>query len=281
VDEELIYLGNSTMPSSMLTINQNTKDTSSLKIELPKLKLIPGLTRVTVKNRKLFVTEGHAPILMKGTLEKLSVGVEDTTTYFMAAEPLTDQSMVLKAFDGEQTVLAKKDLKTGVLTLTPKVLKKQRDGVFCMDGHLHADMESGKVVYVYTYRNQFIVANNDLNVLYNGKTIDTNSIAKIKLQQLDNGQTKFTSPPLVVNKTSAIDQKYLYINSGLQADNENKHAFKNHSVIDVYHLSNGDYKFSFYLPDYNGYKIRSFKVWRQTLLVLYDRYLIMYSLNFN
>ena len=52
------------------------------------------------------------------------------------------------------------------------------------------------------------------------------------------------------------------------------------SMIDVYAVADGKYQFSFYLPDFRGFKVRDFKVYGQSLYALYDHYLYKYQLNF-
>ncbi len=67
-----------------------------------------------------------------------------------------------------------------------------------------------------------------------------------------------SSPPLVVNKSAVVDDGHLFVHSNLMANNEASKAFDEASVIDVYSLTDGAYKFSFYIPDYQSHKASSF-----------------------
>jgi hypothetical protein len=49
-------------------------------------------------------------------------------------------------------------------------------------------------------------------------------------------------------------------------------------VVDVYDLLDRTYKFSFYIPSYNGKKMHDFKVDGNRLIVLIDRMIIVYQL---
>ena len=44
--------------------------------------------------------------------------------------------------------------------------------------------------------------------------------------------------------------------------------------------TDGKYEFSFYLPDYQGRKMKSFRVFDHMLVALYDNYLYGFRLNF-
>jgi len=69
------------------------------------------------------------------------------------------------------------------------------------------------------------------------------------------------------------------VNSALLANNENKNALDNASVIDVYNISDGKYQCSFYIPDFNKHKITDFIVSGKTIIALYDHFINTYRLN--
>ncbi|WP_316812853.1 hypothetical protein [Pedobacter heparinus] len=195
--------------------------------------------------------------------------------------PLPDSSFVLRTITAKEGyVLVKKD-KAGTIKKAPALLEKQVDGLFCRDGILHYNQKLGLLVYLYYYRNQFIVADKNLNLLYKGKTIDTVSRAKIKIGLPDqDGHIKLAEPPIVVNKKSCVSAEYLFVQSNLKADNEDAEQFKNAWVVDVYELKNGKYKLSFYLPKTKTGKIKDMKVTGKTMAVLYAHRLCTYKLNF-
>jgi len=135
-------------------------------------------------------------------------------------------------------------------------------------------------LYIYFYRNQFICLDTNLNIIYTGRTIDTNSVAKIKLAEIksENKKTFFT-PPKVINKFNCVAGESIFINSTLNANNEDNSFFRTHSAIDVYSLKTGRYCYSFYLPEIEGKKIQSFRVIDKTLIAIQGRYLVTYTLD--
>jgi hypothetical protein len=139
---------------------------------------------------------------------------------------------------------------------------------------------SNSLVYLYYYRNEFICADTNLNLKYRGKTIDTNTVAKIKIAKLNSrNQLTLAEPPLLVNKSACVWKNYLFVQSHLIADNENKEIFRHASVMDVYNLQTGLYRFSFYLGDYGQNKVKSFKVADNHLVAIFGRYYLSYQLS--
>jgi hypothetical protein len=148
-----------------------------------------------------------------------------------------------------------------------------------VDGTLHFDKETNRLIYLYFYRNQYSVMDTNLNLLYRGNTIDTVSRAKLKIAAIasDNSEN-LAAPPVFVNKYSCIAGDLLLLNSNLLSKNEDPEIFAKTSVIDVYSLKDRSYKFSFYIPDYRGKKLRGFRVFGKRLFVLFDHYVLSYPL---
>jgi hypothetical protein len=90
-----------------------------------------------------------------------------------------------------------------------------------------------------------------------------------------------SSPLNLVNRRAKIANHKLYIQATIQADNESKKVFSDNSVIDVYRMSDGLYLHSFYIPQYQSKKLNNFEVSGQTIIVLYDGYVAIYSLPFS
>ncbi len=137
------------------------------------------------------------------------------------------------------------------------------------------------LIYLYYYRNEFICLDTNLNLLYKGSTIDTISKAQIKIVEIRSEKiSTFAERPLIVNRKSCISRGWLFVNSGLKANNEERQSFDQLAVIDLYSLIDGTYQFSFYMPDPITKKMRDFIVVEKTLIALYDNYIAAYDLNF-
>lgn len=157
------------------------------------------------------------------------------------------------------------------------ILERQIDGIFCTDGILATSSSINRIVYVYYYRNEFICMDTSLNVIYKGKTIDTTTVAKIKIAKTKDRVT-MGAPPLLVNRKMAVDGKYLFVNSTLIARNEQPEKTKDQSVIDVYDLLDGTYRMSFCIPKYKNHKMEEFAVNDDAVFAIHDDVLVKYVL---
>jgi hypothetical protein len=158
------------------------------------------------------------------------------------------------------------------------ILQKQVDGIFCVEGTLHFNREIGKLVYLYTYRNQFMVMDTNVNLINRYHTIDTFSRARIKVVDIDGGRSRMvTGMPLVVNSKSCVFGGSLFIRSNIMSKNEDERKFRNGAVIDVYDLLTGAYLKSFYLANYRGNNLSHFKIARGHLIAIFGNYLVRYK----
>ncbi|MCG1037959.1 hypothetical protein KI686_16295, partial [Polaribacter sp. DS7-9] len=76
------------------------------------------------------------------------------------------------------------------IKLAPHILEKQIDGLFCTDGMLHYNRKRHQLIYLYYYRNQYILMDTLLNIVHKGNTIDTNRVAKINPVKIQSQSTK-------------------------------------------------------------------------------------------
>ncbi|UNY98618.1 hypothetical protein MQE36_16250 [Zhouia spongiae] len=279
-----VYLSNATATLYFLTLRLTPIDTSHvvLSVEHDETKKFASDTRVEVLPPYFYIVDGVTPQLLRGTLGdwKTKKFMYDSV-YFSKAIPIGAKSFALRAVSSatKEFVLGKLADNPPHIKLTPGILQKQIDGIFCVDGMLHYNRELDQIIYLYHYRNQYMVMDTILNLLRTGKTIDTNNVAKIQISAPKVGRPrKMSAPPFLVNKQSSTSANLLFVCSNLMAKNEDKKSFKESSVIDVYDLEKDVYEFSFYLPDYKGYKVTDFRVAGNYLVALHNRYLVVYLL---
>src|SRR5690606_29416542 len=160
------------------------------------------------------------------------------------------------------------------------LLEKQVDGVFCTDGTLLCDQERSSLIYLYRYRNEYLVMDTNLNQYTTGHTIDTNSFAKVKVGILNDGQTrKLAALPLTVNATGTINGDWLFVQSAVLARNERPTSHDKATVIDAYRISSQSYQFSFYIYDYAGKeKLRQLDISSAGLVARFDTHITIYEL---
>jgi hypothetical protein len=279
-----VYLGNYRAPLRMLVLNTVTLDTQHVRLNVKGIHDQKfWAARVTVDSPYYYLTDGAVPVMFKGTVHdwKAEKYLCDSI-YFRDIVPLSPGSFVVKSLSGStgENILGKITTWPPYQYFTNRILQKQLDGVFCTDGMMLFNKELNRLVYVYYYRNQFMVMDTSLNLLYRANTIDTVSRAKIRTATIESQNTKtLSSPPFFVNRKSSVSGNWLFLNSNLLAKNEHQKAFDQGAVIDVYNLTNGKYEFSFYVYDYWGKKkMLEFRIVGDRMIVLYEKLIRMFDL---
>lgn len=283
VTQDSIYLGNLTAPLHAIGMDNESLDTQHIEIKvknLPKLSL--RSTRLSVRDRHFFISDGSNRTIITGhtgTWKMLNTYIVDE--YFNDFEPIDSSFFAVRAYGTNRenilgTISARKD---NIVQFSDHLLEKQIDGIFCTDGMLHYVPYFDNLVYVYYYRNEYIVFGKALNLVARSNTLDTISFAQIESHKLVSSNTyTMTRPPVLVNRNTCVWDRSLLINSPSLSKNENREAFRTSSVIDVYDLQTRTYSFSFRIADYNGQKLKSFTVSGNTLIALFDHYFIAYTI---
>lgn len=252
----------------ILKISISSKDTSRIKLGLP------FGSHVTVYPPYFFVYNGSTGFLSRGTISSWLV---DTTFQsiprFTAIRMISPNNAILQMINVDE----RQSLITGLKSVKKHVLKKQLDGILCTDGVLQYSQKLKQAVYTFRYRNRFICLDTNLNIVRYGKTIDTTSVAKIAVSEL-NGQITMARPPLSVNTDAYVDGKYLFVQSNLVARNEQPDQTKDKTVFDVYNLVDGSYLYSFYIGNHNGSKVQGFLVNDNTLVALFKTAVVAHRL---
>ncbi|MFA5296957.1 MAG: hypothetical protein WC389_01975 [Lutibacter sp.] len=278
-----IYLGNYTAPLQIMVLDSTLQKRTVYNIVLKEKNLPFRSPQIRVQDDHFFVFEGIVPYVFKGSISDWKASLRiNSGYYFSRLEPMDSMNMAIRYItpkNGESLLGTLNLGDTTIVNYDTKLLQKQFDGIFDTDGSLHFNQQLKRIVYVYRYRNEFIVANPLLQLDYRGNTIDTVSQAKIRLVQKKNRTMKtFAEPPLVVNKTSAVDGDLLYVNSALPGLYEEENIWKIASIVDVYNLTDATYRSSFPVYDINNSKMKSMLVSRHFLYALIGEKIVRYKL---
>lgn len=280
----IIYLGNYTSPLSLLAIDHNLKIVANYMIKLNKYDLPFRSAKIQIAEPYFYLSDGTVPCIFKGKIKDWKAKLlPNNKTYFSAIAAADSTTMFFRG----------KNPKTGATILGTMahtnsdshirfgsdLLQKQIDGVFDCDGMLHYNKDLQKLIYLYYYRNQFIVADNNLKLSYRGNTIDTTKYAKLKIDTLHNGDIKLAAPPFMVNKFSTTTGSQLFVNSNLRGRFESLNLWKQTSVIDVYDLSKNVYDYSFYVYPVNDKKLHDMFASKHRIYFLIDNQLVEYRID--
>ncbi|RST26226.1 DoxX family protein [Chryseobacterium lacus] len=252
-DAEKVYLGNYTAPLTITEIDTAFKSRKQDKVTLKEDNIAFKSLKIQVLPPFIFISDGTIPVIYRASLAtKIAKKISINDVFFNTIKPLDSNSLVFRApsrqnktqFIGKITVGRKAAIK-----FNKTIIRAQDHGLFDTDGKLMVSEHGQKLIYVYYYRNQFVVFDKNLEDLSHFKTIDTISKAAIDVQQLKNGTYKMARPPLIVNGEMTATGNVLFVKSNLMGRHESRKMWKNSSVIDMYNIEEGGYIGSFYLKN--------------------------------
>lgn len=280
---DTLYLGNTTAPLHLLSINLKTKKVTEVLIEIEHSDLAFYTVSVKIVYPYFFVMDGTLPYIFRGNIRnwKAKSWIKDEA-YFSHAIPIDSNKLLIKstrAISNESILgLLKKEDSTSV-NLYPELLEKQIDGVFDVDGQMVVSQDFKSLGYIYYYRNQFLVMNSDLKLLFRNRTIDTVTLANIQISDRSNkGIVQMKAPPMQINKSSAIRGKLMMINSDRIGKYEEAEMRDQAAIIDVYNWNRNSYEFSFYIYNIENKALREFNVYESYLVALIGNSLSVYEL---
>lgn len=272
-----IYLANAHNPRQIFTLNRRLTDTSTVSLQI---KTVPQ-AQVRIDSPYFFVFEGRYAKIRRGEITNwFTDKTLPDSIYYSLAVPTGPSSFVVRSTQTStmQDVLGKVTEQTPHWKLADRLLQKQIDGIFCTDGMLHYSKYLSAIIYLYYYRNGYVLADTNLRLVARRSTIDTNKIAKIKVASFHDGTRTLASPPAIINKNSCIYNRFLLVHSTQKAKNERSSATKK-PVIDVYDLIKGSYAFSFYIPGNFSSRLLSFGASEGFLFALFENEIASYQLN--
>jgi len=286
VDSTFVYLGNTTAPLLLTQLDPTIRHQSSHQITLDRREFLYRSIQLRVAPPYFYVFDGTVPCVYLGKVNEWNAKfIRKNSEYFSQAVPMDPDRMAIRILKrgSAENILATMDLRdTSALSANEKLLEKQIDGVFDTDGRLGYSAGMDRLVYLYAYRNQYIVADREAQLDFRDNTIDTITRAQLDIIDLhDRGEKKFGKRPLLVNKNMAVFENLLFVDSAIPGKYEDPDTWKSSSIIDVYDLLKHRYLLSFYIPAEDGEKIRSLAVYNDKLYTLAGQKLAVYKLGEN
>jgi hypothetical protein len=215
-----IYLGNVTAPLSVKVIDIHTYKQENYIIKLPESNLKFRSLKLIVVKPYFYFYDGTTPVVFRGSITNWQANQWlYKAAYFTHMVPVDSASVAIKAlsnstYENVLGLINKND--TVNVSLHPKILEKQVDGIFDTDGMLSFNPANKKLVYTYFYRNEFIVISSNFKSYLYYKTIDKTENAKVKTVSLKKKSKKvLAEQPLTVNKISTSSGDYVFIQSGI------------------------------------------------------------------
>ncbi|HEX8014402.1 MAG TPA: MauE/DoxX family redox-associated membrane protein [Flavobacterium sp.] len=277
-----IYLGNTTVPLFLLSIDSKLKQ-QKIRATFDRKSFAFQTLKIAVRPPYFYILDGRSPVIFSGQISDWKASLQKhRPPYFNVAVPIDSCRIVFRGNRkiNKNNVLGIFNSSNAKTQLAPQLLQKQIDGIFDTDGMLHYSAEMKKIIYIYNYRNQYIVAEENGKLDYRSNTIDTISHAQIKVAYLKNKTERTMAvPALTVNGYSSVYSHLLFVNSNVPGRYEHERVWEEASVIDVYDLNKKAYLFSFHVYENENKKLRSFMVTASHLYALIDTKLVIYELN--
>lgn len=288
IKDHILTLQDASNPLALFATNYSLSSFNKINLKLP-LILNKKRMNVGMLDSDLYLTNGSRSTLNIVSLKgKNDRGIKLPSVGYDQINPISKGSLVARDLTIQNNSLKRRITK--VTLKTPVIIKsfdldKQLDEFFSNDGLLKYSPIPSRFLYSYFYRGEFLCLDTNLNLLYTAKTIDTVRFAKIKLAKAtkrvkDKVLNRVTqaNPPYIVNRNYTLYNNLIFIMSGLKANNEKLSDFKNNQIVDVYSIHNGKYLYSFYIPKYKRYKLRDFKIINNSIIGIYENFLVTYIL---
>jgi hypothetical protein len=171
---------------------------------------------------------------------------------FVKSIQISDSLVVIRAFDkGTFRPIFKQINIYDGREIKSDLLSAKVDAGFSTDGILCSNAKRDRLFYIPYFRNGIYCLDNKMRFCYQQPTLDTVFDSGITVTQQGSGdiQKLYASAPRAkVNKRAFANDRLLFIESDLRADNEEKEVFEQQPVLDAYHVGDGSYAGSFHLP---------------------------------
>lgn len=281
--EGKLYLGNYTVPMYLLSIDSTLQE-QKIRVTFNRDSFFFKSIRIAVRPPFFYIIDGTAPAIFSGHITDWNAKLQEPKPpYFTIAVPIDSTTFTFRGISNSSGNNILGIFKAGVsskIQMAPQLLQKQIDGIFDTNGMLHYSEEMKRIIYLYSYRNEYIVADKNGVLDYRGNTIDTISRAQIKVAYLkEKTEQTMAKPTLTVNTNSSVCGHLLFVNSNVSGRFESKKTWKKASIIDVYDLNKKAYLFSFPIYGIDNKKLRNFFVTSTHLYALIDTALVVYQLN--
>lgn len=280
-----IYLGNKTAPLSVMVVDNSLKSKKQYAIKLTNDKFLFHSLKLTVKPPFFYVWDGTAALVFQGNISDWKANLwSENTVYFNAFEPIGVNKAAFRAISSEnrENVLGILSIKEDPKVLLKPLLDKQIDGIFDTNGSLKYNEANQKLIYTYTFKNEYLITDELLSSKAIFNTIDTISKVRIKVRYLSSKkQSKLASPEYIVNARTSTFGNYLFVNSLIMGKHEVKEMWDEASIIDVYNIVSNTYEFSFYLTNIKNNKMTDFVINRDRVFVITGQFLSTYKLKEN
>lgn len=276
-----VFMGNLVAPSHLLRVVMDEEELKTIRLTLNNSEGIAfKAPRVEVRDPYFYLFDGDVAVGFKGLIQDWKGDLVWKGQHrFLQFQPVQGDTVLVSGLHLNQSNIGLIGKGLPQFPAMPQLLQKQSDEIFDTDGMLLYNSDLERLVFVYYYRNKFVVSDLGQQNHYQGSTIDTIARPVLEIAYDDGGRIRtLAKQPVFVHMQACTSGRYLFIKSNRLGRYESEDMLEQASIIDVYDLQRQTYEFSFYLNDYEGESIKSFSVQGDRLLGITDRHLVLYRL---
>ncbi|WP_335965394.1 MauE/DoxX family redox-associated membrane protein [Galbibacter sp. PAP.153] len=281
-DDQLIYLGDYYNPLQITSFQRNFGGKQTHSIQINKEDLPTKVSQVRIQAPNFYLIDGYISRIIKGTISNWHVtGRFEGSMRFDDYQLEKENTLLFKTYSRLHgaSLVGRLKITDGLpYHLYPNVLRKQKDGVFDVDGSLKYDDCPHELIYTYYYRNSFTIMNLTSKEIRTYQTIDTISKARLKIDTLLNKHQQKLVSSLMVNPSTYVVDQLLYVRSKIKGQYEPDNTWDQSQTIDVYNTANGNYLGSFYIYDESDKKLTDFFIIENSFYGFIGNKIVQYNL---
>ncbi|MGI9650908.1 DoxX family protein [Chryseobacterium sp. RLHN22] len=273
-----IYLGNTTAPLNLTIVKKDLSSFTKYRIPLDTKSHQFKSIKVTWKTPHYYIYDGTVPIIYKGTIENnksLSIA-SFRDMYFDQLNVISEDNFLFRSQGSQFKNFVIGSFKNNDVHLKYDILGTQKTGYIENDGQLLLDEQQNKSVYVYYYKNEFIVMNSSSGEKERFKLISYIKNQKTETVKLPDGSTKVKNPLQQSVKNAFVSNNILFVNSNSKAIHDGTMQWNKASIIDFYKINQQYYSGSFLVPNRHGEKLKDMLIAGEYLYILIGNEIVKY-----
>jgi hypothetical protein len=273
-----IYLGNTTAPLNLTIVKKDLSSFSKYRVPLDTKSHEFKSIKLTWKTPNYYIYDGTVPIVYKGTMEnKQSLSIESfRDMYFDQLNVVSEDYFVFRSQGTKFKNFVIGSFHNDHVNLNYDILGTKRTGYIENDGVLLFDEQKNKSVYLYYYKNKFIVINNVNGQNNTLKLISYKKDQKTETVKLPDGSIKVKNPLQQTVKNAFASNNILFVNSNSKAVHDGTMQWNKASIIDLYKINQQYYSGSFLISNRQGEKVKDMLIAGDYLYILIGNEIVKY-----
>lgn len=271
VDEKNIILSSNEL-TNVMSFNIKNKKTKRVHLD-------SHIMSSNIINDTLYLFDSTLNLLTRMTKNLKRIDTIKLKSRFDRAIALSSNKILIRESINKysQTVLSLYDLKK---KKSVKFNHQFADSLE-IDGGIKTDgrfiLEDSSLVFIQMHKGNFYKINTRTNKLNHFKTLDNTQVVD-GVKMAKDSSFSINKPLLTINNYAHIEGENLYVVSNVLTKNDNFLKYRKFVTIDVYNHKNGNYLYSFHLPNNKKQKPLDFIIKNNKLYLVFEKKIKIYEI---